>query len=146
MKYYLQADQIPEETIRVAKAVYPKGNVYLEMRDHFGHLYQDEAFSDLFDHKGRRGESPASLALIMIMQYSEGLTDKQAAEAVRSRIDWKYILGLELEYSGFDGSVLSRFRKKVLQGGKEGQLLELLLNVFDDHGYLPYFCFTTGHI
>jgi len=136
MKHHLKATVIPEETARVAKAVYRNGNIYLDMRDKFGHFYQDEEFSELFDHRGKRGTSPANLAMVMVMQYSEGLTDKQAVEAVRSRIDWKYMLGLELEDSGFDQSVLSRFRDRIVKGGQEQRLLDQMLREFDKHGYL----------
>jgi Transposase domain (DUF772) len=48
------------------------------------------------------------------MQYAEGLTDRQAADAVRTRIDWKYALSLEITDSGFDFSILSEFRSRYL--------------------------------
>src|SRR6266851_3225048 len=83
---------IPEETARVARAVLPQGNTYMQMRDEFGTLYQDEDFQDLFPQRGQSAEAPWRLALVTIMQYAEGLTDRQAADAVRTRIDWKYAL------------------------------------------------------
>jgi transposase len=74
--------------------------------------------------------------MISVMQYIEGLSDRQAAEAVRSRIDWKYALGLELTDSGFDFSVLSEFRQRLITGEVESQLLDLLLAHFQDRGWL----------
>ena len=86
---------IPAETARVAEAAFPKRNVYMRMRDQFGELYADGTFADLFPERGQPAESPACLALITVMQFAEGLSDRQAADAVRGRIDWKYALGLD---------------------------------------------------
>ena len=85
---------IPEDTQRVARAAFPKGNLYMRMRDELGEIYQDTIFAELFPGRGQRAKSPGRLAWITVMQYSEGLSDRQAAEAVRARIDWKYVLGL----------------------------------------------------
>ena len=105
---------VPEETVRVAKAAFPKGNLYLTLRNKLGTIFQDEAFADLFPHDGQPALPPWRLALVTILQYRENLPDRQAAEAVRARIDWKYLLGLELTDSGFDFSVLSEFRTRLL--------------------------------
>jgi transposase len=105
---------IPPETQRVAQAAFPKGNLYVRLRDELGPLYEDEAFTDLFPSRGRPAESPGRLALITVFQFAEGLSDRAAAEAVRSRIDWKYVLGLELTDEGFDASVLVEFRTRLV--------------------------------
>ena len=94
---------IPEETVRVARAAFPKGNVYIRMRDEFGSIYQDEQFVALFPRRGQPAEAPWRLALTTVMQFAEGLSDRQAAAAVQSRIDWKYALGLELTDPGKPG-------------------------------------------
>src|ERR1700675_4044892 len=122
--------QIPEETARVAHRVLPKGNPYMHMRDHLGTLYQDQDFADLFPTKGQPAEAPWRLALISIMQYAEGLTDRQAADAVRTRIDWKYALSLELTDPGFDFSVLSEFRSRLLANQAERRLFDVMLSQF----------------
>jgi transposase len=101
---------IPEETVRVARAAFPKGNLYLTLRDKLDTLYQDDDFSTLYPQRGQPAHSPWRLALITILQFMENLSDCQAAEAVRARIDWKYLLSLPLSDSGFDFSVLSGFR------------------------------------
>lgn len=118
---------IPEETIKVAKAAFPNGNMYLSLRDTLGAIFEDETFQDLYPTVGQPAESPGRLALITVMQYVEDMSDRQAAEAVRSRIDWKYMLGLSLEDPGFDFSVLSEFRGRLLQGKAETLLLEKVL-------------------
>ena len=79
--------EIPAETSQVALAAFPKGNVYMTMRDKLGPLFKDADFAALFDWRGQVGVSPGLLAMVTIMQYMEGLTDRQAAEAVRGRID-----------------------------------------------------------
>jgi transposase len=127
---------IPEETARVARTIFPQGNVYMQMRDEFGSLYTDEDFSDLFPLCGQPAEAPWQLALVTLMQFAEGLTDRQAADAVRTRIDWKYALSLELTSPGFDFSVLSEFRSRLLASGAERRLFDLLLQHFRERGWM----------
>ncbi len=128
--------EIPEETARVARAVLPQGNVSLQMRDELGTLSTDEDFRDLFPSRGQPAEAPWRLALVTLMQYAEGLTDRQAADAVRTRIDWKYALSLELTDSGFDCSVLSEFRSRLLAHGAERRLFDLVLSQFRERGWI----------
>jgi transposase len=118
---------VPEETVRVARAAFPKGNPYLTFRDALGTIFQDTDFAPLFPPEGHPGLPPWRLALITILQFRENLTDRQAAEAVRARIDWKYLLGLELSDPGFDFSVLSEFRDRLLDSHAEALLLNALL-------------------
>ena len=127
---------VPKETIRVARAAFPKGNLYLKMRDELGTFYEDADFIDLFPKRGQPAFSPWRLALITVMQFAEGLSDRQAAEAVRARIDWKYALSLELENAGFDFSILSEFRARLLKSGKESVLLEKMLDRFREKGWI----------
>src|SRR5215468_11427857 len=84
---------IPEDTQRVARAAFPHGNIYMQVADRLGPLYHDEQFTVLFPRRGQPAEAPARLALVTLLQFAEGLSDRQAADAVRSRIDWKYVLG-----------------------------------------------------
>ncbi|WP_328438426.1 IS1182 family transposase [Streptomyces sp. NBC_00444] len=105
--------EIPGETVRVARAAFPKGSLATRLRDELGVLFTDEQFADLFPSRGRHAWSPGRLALVLVLQFVEGLTDRQAAEAVRARIDFKYALGLELDDPGFDFSVLSEFRDRL---------------------------------
>ena len=118
---------VPEETVRVARAAFPKGHPYLTFRDALGPVFQDEDFAALFPLGGQPGLPPWRLALVTIMQFRENLADRQAAEAVRARIDWKYLLSLELTDPGFDFSVLSEFRDRLLAGSAEELLLDKLL-------------------
>jgi transposase len=127
---------IPEETRRVAQAAFPKGNMYLKLRDELGPVYQDDQFASLFSARGRSAISPGILAMVCVFQVIENLSDRQAADAVRSRIDWKYALGLELDDGGFDFSVLSEFRGRLLQGGEEMKLLDALLAEFQEKNLL----------
>ena len=127
---------IPAETARVARAAFPQGNVYLQLRDELGVLYPDEDFRSLFSLGGQPAESPGRLALVMVMQFMEDLTDRQAADAVRGRIDWKYALGLELTDEGFDYSVLCEFRARLIAGGAEERLLERLLDLGQERGWV----------
>jgi len=118
---------VPAETARVARAAFPHGSPYLTFRDALGTIFQDEDFRALFPYHGPPGLPPWRLALVTIMQFRENLADRQAAEAVRARIDWKYLLGLELTDPGFDFSVLSEFRDRLLAGNAEMLLLDQLL-------------------
>ncbi|HSH83390.1 MAG TPA: IS1182 family transposase, partial [Herpetosiphonaceae bacterium] len=119
--------RVPEETETVARAAFPRGNVYIRVVDELGALYTDSRFADLFPKDGQPAISPAQLALVTIFQFAEGLSDRQAAEAVRARIDWKYALGLELSNPGFDASVLSEFRARLIEHGAETRLFETML-------------------
>jgi transposase len=126
---------IPEETARVARAAYPKGNIYIKMRDALGTIYQDESFAHLFPQNGRPAEAPWRLAFITVVQFMEGLPDRQAADAVRGRIDLKYALGLELTDPGFDFTILSDFRMRLVEGEAAQVLLDAMLDVFKEHGW-----------
>lgn len=121
------ACDIPEETVQVARAAFPQGNRSRQMRDDLGPLFSDPLFTPLFPRRGQPAESPARLALITLMQFPEGLSDRQAADAVRGRIDWKYALALELTDPGFDASVLSAFRTRLIAGHAEALLFETML-------------------
>jgi transposase len=132
----MAVEPVPEQTARVARSAFPSSNLYMKMRDEFGIFFTDEEFADLFPRRGQPAESPWRLALVSVMQFAEGLTDRQAAEAVRSRIDWKYALSLELEDPGFDSSVLCEFRARLLAGSAEGRLFETLLTRFNERGLL----------
>lgn len=127
---------VPAETRKVAKAAFPKGNVYLWMRDELGELYKDELFADLYAQRGQPTLSPGRLALVSVMQFMEGLSDRQAADAVRARIDWKYALGLELTDPGFDYSVLSEFRQRLSTNSEKQQLLDQLLKALVSRGWI----------
>ena len=106
--------EVPEETRRVAHAAFPKANPWLCLRDEIGTLYSDQDFADLFPPLGQPAAAPWRLALLIVMQYAEGLSDEQAENALRSRIDWKYALSLPLEDPGLDASVFSEFRSRLL--------------------------------
>jgi transposase len=127
---------IPEETSRVARTAFPKGNALMRLRDHLGSIYTDAQFTALFPHDGQPALSPGRLALVSVLQFAEGLSDRQAADAVRSRIEWKYTLALKLDDPGFDASVLSEFRSRLLAGGAEMQLFETLLSLLREQGFL----------
>jgi transposase len=118
---------VPETTARVARAAFPKGCLAMRIRDELGPLFTDEQFVTAFGTRGRPGCSPGQLALISVLQFAENLTDRQAADQVRGRIDWKYCLGLDLEDPGFDFTVLSGFRDRLIEHGLEEQVLDLLL-------------------
>ena len=106
------------------------------MRDELGVFYSDDNFNSLFSEKGKPAFCPWRLALITIMQYVEGLTDRQAADAVRGRLDWKYALGLELTDSGFDFSLLSEFRDRLIKGELEKQLFQQMLDILKEKEFL----------
>jgi transposase len=127
---------IPEQTSQVAQAAFPKGNPYMQMRDTLGPISTNPEFAALFPKLGQPAEAPAHLALMTIMQFAEGLSDAQAADAVRARIDWKYALALELTDPGFDSSVLSVFRQRLIAGNADLLLFETMLTLFREQGLL----------
>src|SRR4249920_65037 len=104
------------------------------VRDRLGELFPDAEFAPAFGVRGRPGWSPGRLALVTVLQMAENLTDRQAAEAVRDKISWKYALGLDLDDEGFDASVLSEFRTRVVEHGLEQRVLDLLLEALAAEG------------
>lgn len=134
--YARELGRIPEETARIARAACPKGTLAMRLRDELGELYQDEHFVCLYPVEGQPAYEPWRLAMITVLQYTEGLTDRQAANAVGQRIDWKYALGLELIDPGFDFSVLSEFRARLVENQQETLLLDRLLEVCKQREWL----------
>ena len=106
--------EIPPETVRIARAAFPKGTVVTRLRDEFSELYRDADFGRFYPKRGQPALAPWRLALVTVLQFLEHLSDRQAAEAVRSRIDWKYALGLELTDPGLHFSVLAGFRARLV--------------------------------
>jgi transposase len=127
---------VPAETCRVAQAAFPRGNIYMRMRDELGAIYDNQLFISLFPARGQPAESPWRLALTTVMPFAEGLSDRQAADAVRRRIDWKYALSLEWTDPGFDHTVLSEFRTRLLAGQAELWLLDTFLARVRERGLL----------
>src|SRR3954462_4954403 len=126
--------EIPGETARVARAAFPKGTLVTRLRDEFSIIYQDEDFGRLYPSQGQPALTPWRLALVTVFQFLENLSDRQAADAVRARIDWKYALGLELTDPGFHFSVLGEFRARLVAGGGEHLLLDTMLERFKARG------------
>jgi transposase len=127
---------IPEMTALVARAAFPKGNLYMRLRDELGTLYSDQDFVALYPTRGQPGLPAWRLALVTVMQFLENLSDRQAADAVRARIDWKYMLGLELTDAGFHHSVLGEFRERLIEGDSQHLLLERMLEHFREKNLL----------
>ena len=127
---------IPEETKRIAKKAFRKGNRYLTLRDELGSLLQSEGYAGLYSSQGQPGLSPLELNLLLVVEQMEGLSDRDVVEAVVSRIDLKYLLGKPLDYSGFDASVLSEFRQRLIEGKAESQLFEQILTICCRKGWL----------
>jgi transposase len=125
---------VPADTAAAARAAFRRGNPYVAIRDRFGSLFRDTDLLSLYGHAGGPALSPACLATVTLLQYAEGLSDEQAAEMVRSRLDWKYLLGLPLDDPGFDASVLCAFRRRLLQHSADDRLLTLLLEQFKEAG------------
>ena len=126
---------VPARTAEIARAAFPKGNRYMQMRDTLGTVYTNAAFADLYPSLGQPAEAPWRLALVTIMQCAENLTDRQAADAVRGRIDWKYALGLDLTDAKFDFAVLMHTRikrlvRKTICFSRSTQMHDIIIGLF----------------
>jgi len=108
----------------------------MQLRDALGPIYADADFADLFPKRGRAAESPWRLALVTVLQALENLSDRQAAEMVRGRLDWKYALSLPLADKGFDANILTDFRQRLVEHAAQDRLLEPILRVCRQHGWL----------
>jgi transposase len=127
---------VPEETARAARGSFPKGHPYLQLRDALTPLFQDEPFTPLFATRGQPAAAPWRLALVSVLQFAENLSDRQAADAVRGRLEWKYLLSLPLADPGFDYSLLSEFRTRLVAGGAQALLFDTLLELCRTHHLL----------
>ena len=127
---------VPEETARIARAAYPKGNVYMQMRDELGTIYEDEPFAYLFPNNGQPAEAPWRLALVTIIQFARSASqiDKLLMRcAVVLTLNMR--LRLDLSDPGFDASVLSEFRARLIADHAEEQLLTAMLALFKERGW-----------
>src|SRR5215218_6778791 len=124
------------EIVAAVRAMYRRRPPPLPVtvRDRLGELFPDAEFAPGFGVRGRPGWSPGRLALVTVLQMAENLTDRQAADAVRDKMSWKYALGLDLDDEGFDASVLSEFRTRVVEHGLEQRVLDLLLEALAGEG------------
>ncbi len=129
-------EPIPDETRRLVERLCPKGTLVTQVRDALGPIYSDEQFAHLFPKRGRAAEAPWRLALVTVLQAIEGLTDRQAAECVRTRIDWLYALALPLDDPGFDYSILTDFRQRLLSAQAQDLLLDPILQLCRERGWL----------
>lgn len=120
----------------VARAAFPRGNPCIRLRDALGPVFADQQFAHLFPACGKPAECPWRLALVTLLQFGENLSGRRAADAIRSRIDWKYLLGLELADPGFDASVLSEFHGRLVSGGAEALAFDKLLDICREQGLL----------
>lgn len=111
---------MPSETRRIGQMLLSKESSYRLVGDQLFVTLHEQEFADLYPSEGQPGLSPVILALVTVFQFIEKLPDRQAAEAVRMRLDWKYALHLPLEYEGFHYSVLSEFRDRLISGQAEG--------------------------
>ncbi|MFF7139464.1 IS1182 family transposase [Streptomyces sp. NPDC008196] len=119
--------EVPELTVKVARASNPHGTTAMAIRDHLDGLWRDEDFVEWYPRDGKPGLSPAQLATVSVLQFLLELSDRQAAVAVRCRIDFKYALGMELDDPGFHHSVLTDFRERLAEDGRADKLLDLVL-------------------
>ena len=119
----------------MARAAFRKGgSLPIRIRDELGSWYEDGDFAAAYAVRGAPGISPAQLAMVTVLQFTENLTDRQAADEVRGRVDWKYCLGLELEDEGFEFTALNGFRERLLAGGAERVLFDRLLDLLKERG------------
>ena len=126
----------PDDTARVARAALRARNPCLILRDRLGTLFADADFADFYPKRGQPAYAPWRLALVTPMQFREWLSDRQAAEAVRARIDWKHLLALDLDDPGFDRSVLCEFRGRLLGNTAVDRLLARVLDAAREGGLL----------
>ncbi|MGW3985454.1 transposase, partial [Streptomyces mirabilis] len=126
--------EVPAQTAAVARAAFPQGSLAIRVRDRLAEVFADEPFADAFGARGAPGLSPGVLSLVTVLQFAEDLTDRQAAAMAVRAIDWKYALGAELTDTGFDASVLSRFRSRLAGHGMERVVFDRLLEHCKDEG------------
>jgi transposase len=127
--------EMPPELAELRNLI-PEGSVYCLVGDVLYVQYDDADYVDLYHAEGQSGISPVLLAFVTIFQFLEKLSDRAAANAVRVRLDWKYALHLPLDYEGFNFSVLSEFRDRVIEHGAEARLFDSVLEQLREMGLM----------
>lgn len=127
---------MPAETARVGKALLEEASPYRLIGEQIFEKFHEQDYADLYSLEGKPGISPVILAFVTVFQFMEKLPDRQAAESLRMRVDWKYALRLPLSYAGFDFSVLSEFRDRLLEHAAEGRVFEQLVREFQEMGLI----------
>ena len=127
---------MPGDTAELGRRLLPEGDVYRVIGERLADVVRDADFADLYEPTGRAAVPPSVLALVTVFQFLESVPDRQAARAVAVRLDWKYALRLPLGDPGFEFTVLHYFRKRVLEGGREGLLFEAVLGRVEALGFL----------
>ncbi len=127
-------EQVPLLTAQIARTSNPGGTTAMWVRDRLDGLWRDEDFADWYPRDGRPGLSPPQPATVCVLQFVLCLSDRQAAEAVRCRIDFKYAMAMELDDPGFHHSVLADFRNRLAEGDRADRLLDLALARLEEAG------------
>jgi transposase len=129
---------IPEATAALVKALFPEGSVYQFIGDVLFEQFRDEDFADLYPKDGQPSISPVLLSFVTIFQALEDLSDRQTVYCLRFRFDWKYALHLEPGYKGFDHTVLSEFRQRLLRHGAESRVFTAIFAQLKQLGFYKH--------
>jgi transposase len=127
---------IPEDTLKLGQQLLSETDLMRQIGDKYANLVKDEDFASMYSVTGQPGLSPARLALVSVLQAMEHISDRQARAMVRTRIDWKYALHLPLSYGGFDASVLSEFRDRLVNNEAQRKIFDALLERLKAEGLL----------
>lgn len=127
---------IPEATRAVVEQFLSEDSVYWLVGQEGDQIIRDADFEDMYSDEGRPGINPVVLSFVTVFQYLEKLPDRRAAEMVRVRLDWKYALRQELDWSGFNYSDLCNFRKRLLENEKERLIFDRVVTYLQERGHI----------
>jgi transposase len=127
---------MPKDLAELGSKLLPPSSPYRLVGEQLYEQYDEAEFADLYHVEGKPGLSPVLLSFVTAFQYLEGLSDREAAAAVRLRLDWKYALHLPLDYAGFNYSVLSEYRDRVLAHQAEARLFDRLIEQLQGLGLI----------
>lgn len=112
-------------------------SIYRLLHEHCHRLFPDEMFADLFEDIGRESIPPQIVAVVMVLQRLEGLSDREAVERFAYDLRWKYAAGgLSFDHAGFVHTVLVRMRAKLQRSARPGRIFEVALEAARDAGML----------
>ena len=124
------------DTLAVCGDLVPVGSVWRFLAERRLEVFPDELFADLFGGRGRRSQPASVIAVVLVLQALEGVSDREAVERLRCDVRWKAAAGLALTDGAFHPTVLTLWRARVRASGRPERIFDAVRAVVAECGVL----------